>query len=169
MSVLSGYIPELMMGLSSLLAHKLRSLLTMLGMIFGVGAVVAMLTFASGAMAATHIGTPAEQPPEDFAGRQFVDSAGCVFIRATVDGAELIAHVKSRLAGYKAPKKVVEVASIGLAQLPGTDTRKIYELDSQAATAPAAPAESASSPWSVRGSQPMVEGVVTDEPASAAS
>jgi len=28
-----------------------------------------------------------------------------------------------------------EVASIGLARLPGTDTRKIYELDSQAATA----------------------------------
>ena len=51
------------------------------------GAVVAMLTFASGAMAATHIGTPAELPPDDFAGRQFVDSAGCVFIRATVDGA----------------------------------------------------------------------------------
>ena len=32
----SGVLPELLMGLSSLLAHKLRSLLTMLGMIFGV-------------------------------------------------------------------------------------------------------------------------------------
>jgi putative ABC transport system permease protein len=38
-----------MMGLSSLLAHKLRSLLTMLGMIFGVGAVVAMLSITAGA------------------------------------------------------------------------------------------------------------------------
>jgi putative ABC transport system permease protein len=37
------------MGLSSLLAHKLRSLLTMLGMIFGVGAVVAMLSITAGA------------------------------------------------------------------------------------------------------------------------
>jgi len=45
----SGVTSELMMGLSSLLAHKLRSLLTMLGMIFGVGAVVAMLSITAGA------------------------------------------------------------------------------------------------------------------------
>jgi putative ABC transport system permease protein len=42
-------IPELKMGLASLFAHKLRSLLTMLGMIFGVGAVVAMLSITAGA------------------------------------------------------------------------------------------------------------------------
>ena len=47
--MLSGYLPELYMGLSSLLVHKLRSLLTMLGMIFGVGAVVAMLSITAGA------------------------------------------------------------------------------------------------------------------------
>ncbi|MFB3827387.1 MAG: ABC transporter permease, partial [Bryobacteraceae bacterium] len=46
---LGAYLPELFMGLSSLLAHKLRSLLTMLGMIFGVGAVVAMLSITAGA------------------------------------------------------------------------------------------------------------------------
>ena len=49
MASLSGYLPELYMGLSSLLVHKLRSLLTMLGMIFGVGAVVAMLSITAGA------------------------------------------------------------------------------------------------------------------------
>jgi len=49
MTVLSGYLPEISMGLSSLLVHKLRSLLTMLGMIFGVGAVVAMLSITAGA------------------------------------------------------------------------------------------------------------------------
>ena len=37
------------MGLSSLFVHKLRSMLTMLGMIFGVGAVVAMLSITAGA------------------------------------------------------------------------------------------------------------------------
>ncbi len=42
-------LPELFMGLGSLLAHKLRTLLTMLGMIFGVGAVVAMLSITEGA------------------------------------------------------------------------------------------------------------------------
>src|SRR6266536_1316634 len=46
---ISGILPELFMGLSSLMAHKLRSLLTMLGMIFGVGAVVAMLSITAGA------------------------------------------------------------------------------------------------------------------------
>jgi putative ABC transport system permease protein len=46
---ISHIVPELMMGLASLFAHKLRSLLTMLGMIFGVGAVVAMLSITAGA------------------------------------------------------------------------------------------------------------------------
>lgn len=46
---ISGILPELYMGISSLLVHKLRSLLTMMGMIFGVGAVVAMLAITAGA------------------------------------------------------------------------------------------------------------------------
>ena len=41
--------PELRLGLDNLRAHKLRSLLTMLGMIFGVAAVVAMLSIGAGA------------------------------------------------------------------------------------------------------------------------
>lgn len=49
MAFLSSYSSELQMGLASLFVHKLRSLLTMLGMIFGVGAVVAMLSITSGA------------------------------------------------------------------------------------------------------------------------
>src|SRR3954466_8056603 len=49
MASVAGYLPEIYMGLSSLLVHKLRSLLTMLGMIFGVGAVVAMLSITAGA------------------------------------------------------------------------------------------------------------------------
>ena len=46
---ISHILPELKMGVASLFAHKLRSLLTMLGMIFGVGAVVAMLSITAGA------------------------------------------------------------------------------------------------------------------------
>src|SRR5262245_45708456 len=49
MSSFSGILPEIYMGLTSLLVHKLRSMLTMLGMIFGVGAVVAMLSITAGA------------------------------------------------------------------------------------------------------------------------
>jgi len=42
-------LPELTQGFDNLRAHKLRSLLTMLGMIFGVSAVIAMLSIGAGA------------------------------------------------------------------------------------------------------------------------
>jgi putative ABC transport system permease protein len=43
------WLPDLSQGIENLLSHKLRSLLTMLGMIFGVSAVVAMLSIGAGA------------------------------------------------------------------------------------------------------------------------
>ena len=46
---LQFWLPDLVLGLENLLSHKLRSLLTMLGMIFGVAAVVAMLSIGAGA------------------------------------------------------------------------------------------------------------------------
>ena len=42
-------LPDLLLGLENLRLHALRSLLTMLGMIFGVAAVVAMLSIGAGA------------------------------------------------------------------------------------------------------------------------
>jgi putative ABC transport system permease protein len=42
-------LPDFNLGLQNLLQHKLRSLLTMLGMIFGVAAVVSMLSIGAGA------------------------------------------------------------------------------------------------------------------------
>jgi len=42
-------LPELSQGLDNLRAHKMRSVLTMLGMIFGVAAVIAMLSIGAGA------------------------------------------------------------------------------------------------------------------------
>ena len=42
-------LPTLRLGVDNLLLHKLRSLLTMLGMIFGVAAVVSMLSIGAGA------------------------------------------------------------------------------------------------------------------------
>jgi putative ABC transport system permease protein len=42
-------LPELRQGFDNLRAHKLRSALTMLGMIFGVAAVIAMLSIGAGA------------------------------------------------------------------------------------------------------------------------
>src|ERR1700704_5467072 len=43
------WVPDLRLGLQNLLLHRLRSLLTMLGMIFGVAAVVSMLSIGAGA------------------------------------------------------------------------------------------------------------------------
>jgi putative ABC transport system permease protein len=45
----SQWLPDLVFGFENLATHKLRSLLTMLGMIFGVAAVVAMLSIGAGA------------------------------------------------------------------------------------------------------------------------
>ena len=42
-------LPEMQQGFDNLRAHKLRSALTMLGMIFGVAAVIAMLSIGAGA------------------------------------------------------------------------------------------------------------------------
>ncbi len=42
-------LPEVRMSVGNLAAHKLRTLLTMLGMIFGVGAVISMLSIGAGA------------------------------------------------------------------------------------------------------------------------
>jgi putative ABC transport system permease protein len=43
------WLPDLELGFQNLLLHRLRSLLTMLGMIFGVAAVVSMLSIGAGA------------------------------------------------------------------------------------------------------------------------
>src|SRR5919198_6348764 len=43
------YLTEIGLALSNLYTHKLRTFLTMLGMIFGVGAVIAMLSIGAGA------------------------------------------------------------------------------------------------------------------------
>jgi putative ABC transport system permease protein len=43
------WLPDLRLGLQNLLANRMRSLLTMLGMIFGVAAVVSMLSIGAGA------------------------------------------------------------------------------------------------------------------------
>jgi putative ABC transport system permease protein len=45
----SPFLPDFRLGLQNLVLHKLRTLLTMLGIIFGVAAVVAMLSIGAGA------------------------------------------------------------------------------------------------------------------------
>ncbi len=46
---ISKYVKEVNLGVKNLLLHKLRSFLTMLGVVFGVGSVIAMLAVGEGA------------------------------------------------------------------------------------------------------------------------
>jgi acyl-CoA synthetase (AMP-forming)/AMP-acid ligase II len=55
-----------------------------------------------------------------------------------VDPAELIGHVKSRLAAYKAPKRVIAVTSIGRAANGKLDYKKLRSDAIGASTAPEA-------------------------------
>jgi hypothetical protein len=56
------------------------------------GAPVILRGMAFGAMLAgpvsAELATPAELPPKDFAGQQYVDSRGCLFLRAGPKGDE---------------------------------------------------------------------------------
>jgi hypothetical protein len=69
-------------------------------------------------LAAVAQSRPAELPPADFAGRQYVDSQGCVFVRAEVNGATAWAPRLNRdrtpLCGYRPS------LSAGLGQTGGT-------------------------------------------------
>src|SRR5205823_5066930 len=49
MTAANAWLPDLRRSVDNLLVHKLRSLLTMLGMIFGVAAVLSMLSIGAGA------------------------------------------------------------------------------------------------------------------------
>ena len=49
MNQIQYFWPFIHLGLSDVWRHKTRSLLTMLGMVFGVGSVVAMLAVGEGA------------------------------------------------------------------------------------------------------------------------
>jgi putative ABC transport system permease protein len=74
------YTREIRQGVKTLLLHKLRSLLTMLGVVFGVGSVIAMLAVGEGAsrdaleqirkLGSTNILITSIQPTEDAAAQR---------------------------------------------------------------------------------------------------
>ncbi len=81
---MTSLIRTIQLALKSLMLHKLRSGLTMLGIVFGVFSVIAMLAIGEGAskqaqdqvlaLGATNIIVKSEKPPKETAGAQSANS-----------------------------------------------------------------------------------------------
>ena len=109
-----GHAESLRIGIRSILAHKLRSLLTMLGIIFGVAAVVSMISIAEGArreaveqirlLGTNHIRVSHRELTGE--AREAADRSGSLGL-AAADGELLLASLPN-LEGV-APVRVLEV------------------------------------------------------------
>jgi predicted small lipoprotein YifL len=109
-------------------------------------AMAAMIALCAATAASGQTG-PAELPPADFAGRQYVDSRGCVFVRAEVDGAVTWAPRLDRdrmpLCGYR-PSMAAAGDAAGSLPAVSPDAPPVVGDEARVvATAAAAPAATA--------------------------
>src|SRR5688572_5191081 len=120
--------PELKQGFDNLRAHKLRSALTMLGMIFGVAAVIAMLSIGAGAQqeviafieqlgVRNVIVEAREAPDQQTLARIRQLSPGLSFqdyrvIKATLDGVDRITARKRVVPSQVLPKPQAEPPAV---------------------------------------------------------
>ena len=103
---------DVALGVKNLLLHKLRSLLTMLGLVFGVGSVIAMLAIGEGAsrdaldrirrLGSHNIMLTSKKPPEEGAQqkRTFLMIYGLLYadaerLAATIPGVDTVVPVKA--------------------------------------------------------------------------
>ena len=121
-------LPELGQGLDNLRAHKLRSILTMLGMIFGVAAVIAMLSIGAGAqqqmiafieqLGVRNVIIEAREAADNQALTKVrLLSAGLTFrdlrvLQASLDGLELVSARKRFVPSKMLPKPVGDLPAV---------------------------------------------------------
>jgi putative ABC transport system permease protein len=121
-------LPELGQGLDNLRAHKLRSVLTMLGMIFGVAAVIAMLSIGAGAqqqmiafieqLGVRNVIIEAREAADNQALTKVrLLSAGLTFrdlrvLEASLEGLDLVSARKRFVPGKVLPKPVGDLPAV---------------------------------------------------------
>ena len=104
---------DIALGVKNLLLHKLRSLLTMLGLVFGVGSVIAMLAIGEGAsrealdrirrLGSHNVMVRAKKPPEENSSQQktsFFSVYGLLYedadrLAATIPSVDVVVPVKT--------------------------------------------------------------------------
>ena len=119
------------LGVKNLLLHKLRSLLTMLGIVFGVASVIAMLSIGEGAskqalddirsLGSTNIIINAQKPTEDEAAatvRTFMSIYGLLYddevrIRESFDTVEKTVPVKAVRKEGRLYERALELRIVG--------------------------------------------------------
>ena len=100
--VLRGYrlwLPDLQLGLQNLMLHRLRTLLTMLGMIFGVAAVVSMLSIGAGARQKVMAFIETAADPGLFR----CQVAGALLAIETIVGVKVVGIVSPTIASSRTP------------------------------------------------------------------
>ena len=121
--------------------------------------IVATLFLTTGAVAQTlrEAGPPAEFPPASFKGKQYVDSKGCVYIRAGIDGnvrwVPRVSRTRKLVCGYKPTLSSAELAKVRPSPVVEPSPPVILTLEPQKKTK-AKPAQVVEQPAKKRGVTP---------------
>ena len=87
-------------------------------------ALLAATLGVTGAQAQDSRSQPAEFPPSSYKGKQYVDSAGCVFIRAGIDGnvswVPRMSRARKQVCGFQPTGGVQAATAPATAPAPGT-------------------------------------------------
>ncbi|WP_220749819.1 MULTISPECIES: hypothetical protein [Jannaschia] len=129
---------------------------------FAIGVVAASaIAAASGvwAQGSRSISGPAEIPPSSFTGAQYVDSRGCIFIRAGVDGATRwvprVNRDRSVVCGA-APSRRAETPTVAPAPTPAPEPRQVTAAPTPRPSVEAATATTPATTAPVAAAEPVI-------------